>query len=174
MRFGAPASAYDTIVSDGVFAVTVRSGSTVVLADLSVTVDSECGACLYSFAGAFITITSGTYSNVTTTPYRYLPQWTGRAVDQHNVAQKLVNITGGSFSQVNPADGDDAHTGTDAASATFVDPGCVSVLEDGAYVVYEAVTVTFCSWAFSSSVSVGTMPVIIWRKPSGSGSPSRR
>ncbi len=56
------------IAADGVYAITVRGGAAVTLADLDVTVDSECGACAYPFAGASLTIESGTYANTTTVP----------------------------------------------------------------------------------------------------------
>ena len=72
------------IAKDGVYAITSRSGSTVTLADLAITVDSECGACAYPFAGSTMTIESGTYANVTTTPYRYNTAITGMAVNQPN------------------------------------------------------------------------------------------
>ncbi|MBQ9727780.1 MAG: hypothetical protein IJV65_09790, partial [Kiritimatiellae bacterium] len=79
------------IAEDGVYAITSRSGSNVTLADLAITVDSECGACAYPFSGSTMTIESGTYANVTTTPYRYNTAITGMAVNQPNEAtQSLV------------------------------------------------------------------------------------
>ncbi len=128
------------IVADGVYAITVRGGANVTLADLEITVDSKNGACVYPFAGATLAIESGTYANITAQPYDHKAGWMGMAVNQANVAETLITITGGSFSQVDPALGDDS-----AAEGTmsFVDDDYVTVLEDGAYVVYEAVTVTF-------------------------------
>ena len=130
------------IVADGVYAITVRSGANVTLSDLAVTVDSECGACAYPFAGATLAIESGTYANETTTPYRYKSEWTGMAVNQANVAESLITITGGTFSQVDPALGDDSAA---EGAMSFVDESFVTVLENGAYVVHEAVTVTFAN-----------------------------
>jgi uncharacterized repeat protein (TIGR02543 family) len=128
------------IVADGVYAITVRSGANATLAGLEVRVDSECGACAYPFAGATLAIESGTYANETTTPYRYKPEWTGMAVNQANVAESLITITGGTFSKVDPALGDDSAA---EGAMSFVDDAYVTVIENGAYVVHEAVTVTF-------------------------------
>ena len=102
------------IVADGVYAITARSGANVTLGGLTVTVNSECGACVYPFSGATVTILSGTYANTTTTPYRYKNAWTGMAVNQVNpdkdggVRTQRITIYGGSFKQVNPALGDDS------------------------------------------------------------------
>ena len=129
------------IVADGVYAITARAGSAVTLADLTVTVDSECGACVYPFAGATATILGGTYANTTKTPYRYKTAWTGMAVNQANKdktggsAVQLVTIYGGSFSLVDPALGDDSWSDDEG---TFLAPGYATVLENGFYVVQEA------------------------------------
>ena len=102
------------IVADGVYAITARSGANVTLGGLTVTVNSECGACVYPFSGATVTILSGTYANTTSTPYRYKQAWTGMAVNQVNpdkdggVRTQRITIYGGSFKQVNPALGDDS------------------------------------------------------------------
>ena len=131
------------IVADGVYAITSRSGSTVTLADLGVTVDSQAGACVYPFAGSHATIVSGNYANNTTKPYQYHEGWKGMAVNQANVDEKLLTITGGTFSQMDPQIGDDSRTGTDAASADFTGEGYVSILENGKYVVQPGWNVTF-------------------------------
>ncbi|MBR2839157.1 MAG: hypothetical protein IKE55_10265, partial [Kiritimatiellae bacterium] len=65
-------------------------------------------ACAYPFEGSTMSITSGTYANTTTTPYRYKTDWTGMAVNQPNVATRLLTLTGGTFSKVDPKLGDDA------------------------------------------------------------------
>lgn len=96
------------IVADGVYALTVRSGATLTLDDLTVTVDSQAGACVYPFAGATVTILGGTYGNNTADAYQYHADWTGMAVNQANVSQQLITIRGGRFYKVNPALGDDS------------------------------------------------------------------
>ena len=137
------------IVADGVYAITARSGANVTLTDLVITVDSQNGACAYPFAGASLTIVSGAYSNITDQVYSYGAFHTqglmGMAVNQANVPDQLVTILGGSFYQIDPRLGDDSTTGSDSASATFLDPSVVTVDEGGSFVVYDAVTVTFTS-----------------------------
>jgi len=128
------------IVADGVYAITARSGANVTLDGLTVTVNSQAGACVYPFDGAKMTILSGTYSNNTTEPYQYHDGWTGMAVNQANVATQLIEIKGGTFSKVNPALGDDSAA---EGTMTFVADGYISVEEGGAFAVYEAVTATF-------------------------------
>ena len=96
------------IVADGVYALTVRSGATLTLNDLTVTVDSQAGACVYPFAGATVTILGGTYGNNTADAYQYHADWTGMAVNQANVSQQLITIRGGRFYKVDPSLGDDS------------------------------------------------------------------
>ena len=96
------------IVSDGVYAITARSGANVTLGGLTVTVDSQAGACVYPFDGAQVTILSGTYANTTQDAYQYKTGWTGMAVNQANVSTQLITIYGGSFKQVDPTLGDDS------------------------------------------------------------------
>ena len=127
------------IAKDGVYAITSRSGSTVTLADLEITVDSECGACAYPFAGSTMTIESGTYANVTTTPYRYNTAITGMAVNQPNNATQNLVIKGGSFSQYDPQLGDDSGAMTD-----FTGAGYVAIADgNGHFVVQPGYNVTF-------------------------------
>ena len=127
------------IAADGVYAITSRSGSNVTLADLTITVDSECGACAYPFAGSTMTIESGTYANVTTTPYRYNTAITGMAVNQPNNATQNLIIKGGSFSQYDPQLGDDSGLMTD-----FTDDGFVAIDDgNGHFVVQAGYNVTF-------------------------------
>ena len=109
------------IVADGVYAITARSGANVTLGGLTVTVNSQAGACVYPFGGAQVTILSGTYANTTTDVYQYGrfndAGLKGMAVNQANVATQLITIYGGSFKQINPALGDDSWTeGTFLAS----------------------------------------------------------
>ena len=127
------------IAEDGVYAITSRSGSNVTLADLTITVDSECGACAYPFAGSTMTIESGTYANVTTTPYRYNTAITGMAVNQPNNATQNLIIRGGSFSKYDPQLGDDSGNMTDFTAAGFV------AIQDGSgnWVVQPGYNVTF-------------------------------
>ena len=127
------------IAKDGVYAITSRSGSNVTLADLTITVDSECGACAYPFTGSTITIESGTYANVTETPYRYNTAITGMAVNQPNEATQSLIIKGGSFSQYDPQLGDDSGQMTD-----FTDDGFVAIADgNGHFVVQPGFNVTF-------------------------------
>ena len=127
------------IAKDGVYAITSRSGSNVTLADLTITVDSECGACAYPFAGSTMTIESGTYANVTTTPYRYNTAITGMAVNQPNNSTQNLIINGGSFSQYDPQLGDDSGLMTD-----FTDDGFVAIQDgSGNWVVQAGYNVTF-------------------------------
>lgn len=128
------------IVADGVYAITSRSGSNVTLADLTITVNSECGACAYPFSGSTMTIESGTYANLTTTPYRYNTAITGMAVNQPNNATQNLVIKGGSFSKYDPQLGDDSGAMTD-----FTDEGFVAIRDDvsGAWVVQSGYNVTF-------------------------------
>lgn len=132
------------IVANGVYAITSRSGSTVTLADLTVTVNSKNGACAYPFAGSHLTINSGTYANTTDQPYQYHAGWQGMAVNQANVSDKLLTINGGTFSQQDPQVGDDSTTGTDAASADFTSDGYVAIRDgSGNWVVQVGYNVTF-------------------------------
>ena len=127
------------IAKDGVYAITSRSGSNVTLADLTITVDSECGACAYPFSGSTMTIVSGTYANITETPYRYNTAITGMAVNQPNNATQNLIIKGGSFSQYDPQLGDDSGMMTD-----FTDAGFVAIADgNGNWVVQPGYNVTF-------------------------------
>ena len=112
------------IVANGVYAITARSGAAVTLQTLTVAVDSQAGACAYPFAGATLAIESGTYSNATAVAYQYKTGWTGMAVNQANVAQQLITITGGNFYQVNPAEGDDS-----GLVKSFLAPNCESTYD---------------------------------------------
>lgn len=121
------------IAADGVYAITARSGASVTLDALTITVNSECGACVYPFAGATVSILGGTYENLTTTPYRWHEGWTGMAVNQANGTSQLITITGGRFSKVDPALGDDSGSAT-----TFLAAGYGTTLTDGYYVAGKA------------------------------------
>ncbi len=122
-----------SVAANGVFAIDVKNGASLTLADLEITVDSECGSCVYPWVGSTVTITSGTYKNLTTTPYRWKSTWIGMAVNQANkdktgnVATPLISITGGSFAQVDPALGDDSWG---EGEGSFVAEGYKSVYDD--------------------------------------------
>ena len=135
----------DTLVADdGVYAIDVKNGGDLTLADLAITVNSECGACVYPWKNSHVTIESGTYVNTTTTPYRHHAGWQGMAVNQANVSDKLITINGGTFSQQDPQVGDDSTTGTDAASADFTGDGYVAIGDgNGNWVVQPGWNVTF-------------------------------
>ena len=120
------------IVKDGVYAITARSGSAVTLTGLTVTVNSQAGACVYPFSGATVTINSGTYKNETAEEYQYKAGWRGMAVNQANVATQLITIYGGSFKQINPALGDDSWAD---GAGTFVAAGYESTEDNGVWVV---------------------------------------
>ena len=123
------------IVDDGVYALTVRSGSTLTLDDIEITVDSQAGACVYPFAGATVTINGGTYRNNTAEEYQYKTGWTGMAVNQANVATQLITIYGGRFWQVDPKDGDDSGLCT-----SFLASGKTTTLVAGYWTVGDAAT----------------------------------
>ncbi len=120
------------IVADGVYAITARSGANVTLDSLTVTVDSQAGACVYPFAGATVTILGGTYGNDTAEEYQYKKNWIGMALNQANVETQLITVYGGSFYKVDPALGDDSGKVT-----TFLAEGYKSELDSqtGYYVV---------------------------------------
>ncbi len=120
------------IVADGVYAITARSGANVTLSGLTVTVDSQAGACVYPFDGAEVTILSGTYENTTATDYQYKAGWRGMAVNQANVSTQLITIYGGSFAQVNPELGDDSWA---SAGNGFLADGRIAKLQEGYWVV---------------------------------------
>ncbi|MBQ3811740.1 MAG: InlB B-repeat-containing protein, partial [Kiritimatiellae bacterium] len=135
-----------SVIGDGVFAIDVKNGADLTLADLDITVDSRNGACVYPWAGSTVAIESGNYANRTDEPYDYHrnaaneKDWVGMAVNQANVAETLITIRGGTFSQVDPALGDDSAA---AGAMTFVDDAFISVAEGGAFTVRPAVVVTF-------------------------------
>ncbi len=124
-------------------AITVRKGAKVTLVDgLTVKVCSKNGACVYVFGGGNATITGGVYENSTTEDYGHKTpvKVKGMAVNQANVASQLIVLTGGTFSQQDPAAGDDAGLCT-----TFLADGYESVLgSDGFYTVQKKTTPT--SW----------------------------
>lgn len=126
------------IVADGVYAITVRSGAALTLDDLTVTVDSQAGACVYPFNGASVTILGGTYGNETADAYQYHANWTGMAVNQANVATQLITIYGGSFYKVDPSLGDDSWAD---GEGTFLATGKATTLE-GDYWVVDTATYT--------------------------------
>ena len=121
-----------SVIGDGVFAIDVKNGGDLTLAGLDITVDSRNGACVYPWAGSTVTIESGNYANRTDEPYDYhkdangQKDWQGMAVNQANVAESLITITGGTFSQMNPMLGDDSAA---PGSMSFVDPAYFA--EDG-------------------------------------------
>ncbi|MBQ9020411.1 MAG: hypothetical protein IJ113_00135, partial [Eggerthellaceae bacterium] len=111
-------------IKDGICLVTVRDGATLNLNDdnLTMVVDSRNGSCVYPFAGGYVNIAGGTYKNLTTEDYQYNADFHGMTINQANVADQLVNITGGTFYGQDPRDGDDSGSCTN-----FVDPEFASV-----------------------------------------------
>ncbi len=128
-----------SIAKDGVYAIDVKEGASLTLTNMAITVNSECGACVYPWAGSTVAIQSGTYSNTTTTEYRHKSGWTGMAVNQANkdktgnVATQLLFITGGTFSKVDPSLGDDSWSD---GEETFLAEGYKSTANgDGSFTV---------------------------------------
>lgn len=109
--------------------ITVRSGATATLRDMTISIDNITGACAYSFDGGKITIESGTYSNTATVAEP--GGLTAMTVNQANVATQLVFVEGGKFIGCDPAKGDSSKKCT-----TFLASGYKSVDNgDGSYTV---------------------------------------
>lgn len=110
-------------------AITVYGGAVVDLEDLTISICSRTGACVYAFDGATVNVKSGTYSNSTeefdangTTKAMLLNQADGRP--------QAIFVSGGTFRGENPANGDNSHN-----PATFLAPGYQSTEGNGAWVV---------------------------------------
>lgn len=112
-------------------AITVRSGATVTLEDLTININSITGSCAYVFDGGKINIVSGTYTNTSTAigPDNEC----GMLVNQPgNTTTQLVFVSGGTFYGKNPADGDNSISGCKSFLAT----NCISQTNaDGSYTV---------------------------------------
>ena len=136
-------------VNDGICLVTVRSGATLNLTasenePLYMVVNSKNGSCVYPFAGGTVNISGGTYENQTTEAYQYKAGFKGMTVNQANVSDRLVNITGGMFI------GNDPQLGDDSNGARFVTAGYVAMpqgstvaTQNGTYNVVEGGRVIF-------------------------------
>ncbi len=111
--------------------VTVRSGATATLKNVTITVNSKQGACVYAFDGAKVYIQSGTYINNAT--------GTGAngecrmLVNQADGTKQAIFISGGTFHGANPADGDNSDTPT-----TFLADGYKSIESDNVWTVSKA------------------------------------
>ena len=113
-------------VADGICLVTVRSGATLNLEDgVAMVVNSKNGCCVYPFDGGTVNISGGTYENKTTEVYQYKDGFRGMTVNQENVADQLIHITGGTFK------GNDPQLGDDSTGARFVESGYVAMPADG-------------------------------------------
>ena len=153
------------IVANGVYAIDVKNaegttGAAVVLETLSISVNSQNGACVYPWAGTTATIKSGTYVNNTQTVYQYGrfhdAELFGMAVNQANVATQLLFIEGGTFSQINPALGDDSWAD---GAGTFVAAGYESTEDNGVWVVAALpnYTVTFDAYGGTPAPAAQTV-----------------
>ena len=131
-------NAGNVTVKDGICLVTVRNGATLNLADgISMIVDSKNGCCVYPFAGAAVNISGGTYTNTTAEAYQYKEGFQGLTINQANVADQLIHVTGGTFSGNDPQLGDDSGT-------QHLNEGYVAIEQgNGSYKVVEGYIVTF-------------------------------
>lgn len=132
------ASANDTnkvTIDDGICLVTVRNGATLTLSDITATINSRNGCCVYPFAGGKVYITGGTYTNKTTEPYQYNANAKALLLNQANEGathEQLIFVSGGIFQGYNPALGDE----TNSYVKTFLAEGCKSVDNgDGSWTV---------------------------------------
>ena len=129
----------EVAVADGICLVTVQDGAVLNLtdADLEMVVNSRNGCCVYPFAGGTINISAGTFENLTEEDYQYKENFRGMTVNQANVEEQLVHITGGTFKGNDPALGD-------SHGNPLLDEGYLSFAnEDGSFTVKAAYTVTF-------------------------------
>ena len=111
--------------------ITVRSGAEVTLEGLTVDINSKTGACAYPFEGGKLNIVSGTYINSTNEAYPYAEGFDGMSLNQANVDEQLISVSGGTFGKTDPAKGDDS-----GKAKTFLADGYKSVDNgDGTYTV---------------------------------------
>ena len=109
--------------------ITVRSGATANLEDLSISIDSQTGACAYAFDGGRINVKSGTYTNSAT-----LADVNGRLkgmlLNQADGKAQAIFVTGGTFHGANPASGDNSRN-----PSTFLAAGYQSTGSEGNWTV---------------------------------------
>ena len=132
-------------IANGICLVTVRSGATLnIPADTetektTMVVNSKNGCCVYPFAGGTVNIAGGTFENKTTAAYQYKEGFKGLTINQANVADQLVHLTGGTFKGNDPQLGDDngarsvelGYVAMPAERTTATQPGTYTVVEGG-------------------------------------------
>ena len=100
--------------------ITVRSGATVTIKDVNISVNSATGSCVYAFEGGKAYIESGVYTNNATTSG---PAGENRMlVNQKDGKAQAIFISGGDFYGADPAKGDNSGSPT-----TFLADGFKSV-----------------------------------------------
>ncbi len=120
-------------------AITVANGATVTLEDLSISICSRTGACVYVFDGGKAYITSGTYINDTT---EFDANGTTKAMllNQADNKPQAIFVSGGTFKGENPANGDNSHN-----PSTFLAAGYKSEGADNIWTVSEDTSKTYCA-----------------------------
>lgn len=120
-------------------AITVANGATVTLEDLSISICSQTGACVYVFDGGKAYITSGTYINDTT---EFDANGTTKAMllNQADNKPQAIFVSGGTFKGENPANGDNSHN-----PSTFLAAGYKAEGADNIWTVSEDTSKTYCA-----------------------------
>lgn len=120
-------------------AITVANGATVTLEDLSISICSRTGACVYVFDGGKAYITSGTYINDTT---EFDANGTTKAMllNQADNKPQAIFVSGGTFKGENPANGDNSHN-----PSTFLAAGYKAEGADNIWTVSEDTSKTYCA-----------------------------
>lgn len=120
-------------------AITVANGATVTLEDLSISICSRTGACVYVFDGGKAYITSGTYINDTT---EFDANGTTKAMllNQADNKPQAIFVSGGTFKGENPANGDNSHN-----PSTFLAAGYKAEGADNIWTVSEDTSKAYCA-----------------------------
>ena len=107
-------------------AITVANGATVTLEDLSISICSRTGACVYVFDGGKAYITSGTYINDTT---EFDANGTTKAMllNQADNKPQAIFVSGGTFKGENPANGDNSHNPSTFLAAGYKAEGADNI-----------------------------------------------
>ena len=120
-------------------AITVANGATITLEDLSISICSRTGACVYVFDGGKAYITSGTYINDTT---EFDANGTTKAMllNQADNKPQAIFVSGGTFKGENPANGDNSHN-----PSTFLAAGYKAEGADNIWTVSEDTSKAYCA-----------------------------
>ena len=110
---------------DGIRLITVVQGGSlyIISDDVTMTINSKNGCCVYSFDGGKIVISGGTYINSTTEQYEYNSSMKGMLINQANLNPQMIEITGGKYQGQDPSNVVDA-SGT---PVSFLKEGYMSV-----------------------------------------------